>query len=75
MDKTKYLDFAVRVLSYGFPNSWDERTHQQGHGWESWETCGAILPHVSWLIRLTREHSLQVTDVELFAELIFRAGT
>lgn len=76
-EQSKNLDIALQILFYGFPNTWngDERTHQQGHGWASWETCSAMLPHVTWLIKLTEENSLSATNQELFAELVFRAGT
>lgn len=70
-----YLDYAIQVLSSSFPNTWNERSHQQGHGWASWETCSAVLPHISWLMKLTEMHCLKAINPELFAELIFRAGT
>ncbi|KAJ5782627.1 Tetratricopeptide-like helical [Penicillium paradoxum] len=34
-----------------------------------------VLPHVSKLVNLVETHSLKPTNLELFAELIFRAGT
>lgn len=74
-EKLLYLDCAVKILSSNFPNSWIERTEQQGHGWKSWQTCSSILPHVSRLMELVEVHSIKPTNVELFAELIFRAGT
>lgn len=70
-----FFAHAVKMLSCSFPNTWNERTHQQGHSWASWETCSTILPHVSWLIKLSQTHSLSIADEELFAELVFRAGT
>ncbi|CAG7949070.1 unnamed protein product [Penicillium nalgiovense] len=70
-----YLDCAIQMLSSSFPNSWIERTNEQGHGWKLWQTCSVILPHVSRLMILVETHSLKTTNVELFAELIFRAGT
>ncbi|PYI09529.1 TPR-like protein [Aspergillus sclerotiicarbonarius CBS 121057] len=74
-ERIVYLDFAVRVLYYSFPNTWNDRNNQQGHSWASWETCSSILPHVSWLIRLTDKHGMKPKDPELFAELIFRTAT
>ncbi|KAJ5356660.1 Tetratricopeptide-like helical [Penicillium concentricum] len=75
VDVLIYLDCAIQMLSSSFPNSWIERTNQQGHGWKLWQTCSVILPHVSRLMILVETHSLKTTNVELFAELIFRAGT
>lgn len=74
-DILMYMDCTIQMLSSSFPNSWIERTNQQGHGWKSWQTCSVILPHVSSLMKLVEEHSLKTTNVELFAELIFRTGT
>ena len=74
-EREKYLDYAIKVLSHSFPDTWNERSHQQGHSWASWETCSAILPHISRLVRLTEEHSLKTSNAEFFAELVFRAGT
>lgn len=70
-----YLDYAIQALSSSFPNTWNQRAHYQGHGWTSWETSSAILPHVNWLMRLAEKHSLKVTNAELFAELVSRMGT
>jgi hypothetical protein len=70
-----YFDYAIQVLSSTFPNTWNERSHQQGHGWASWETCSVVLPHISWLMKLAETKRLEPNDPELFAELIFRAGT
>ena len=72
-----YLDYAVQVLSSSFPNSWNgtESSHQQAHGSASWKACSAILPHISWLIKLAEAHSPKVSNAELLADLTFRAGT
>ncbi|KZN88087.1 hypothetical protein EN45_066560 [Penicillium chrysogenum] len=70
-----YSDSVIRMLSCSFPNSWIERTDEQGHGWKAWQTCSTILPHVTRLMKLVETHSLKLTNIELFAELIFRTGT
>ncbi|KAM5466968.1 hypothetical protein MauCBS54593_005587 [Microsporum audouinii] len=69
-----FFKHVIKMLPCSFPNTWNQRSHQQGHGWASWEACRTILPHVSWLIRLTQAHSFPVIDPELFAELVFRTG-
>ncbi|WEW59212.1 hypothetical protein PRK78_004681 [Emydomyces testavorans] len=73
-DSLFYLDNTIQLLYYGFPNTWNQRGNKQGHGWFSWETCSAVLPHVSWLMGLTEKYQLKATNSELYAELIFRAG-
>ncbi|EFQ99406.1 hypothetical protein MGYG_02418 [Nannizzia gypsea CBS 118893] len=74
-ESSRYFNHVINILSRSFPNTWNQRSHQQGHGWASWETCSTILPHVSWLIRLTQGHPFRIINHELFAELVFRAGT
>lgn len=74
-DILKDTDSAIQTLSSSFPNTWSERTDQQGHGWVSWQTCSEVVPHVNRLIALAKEHSPKIENMELFAELIFRVGT
>jgi hypothetical protein len=70
-----FLNVVIQLLSSSFPNTWRKTGHQQGHGWETWETCKEILPHVQRLIELVKKHALKANNTEEFAELIFRAGT
>ncbi|OAA60362.1 tpr repeat-containing protein [Niveomyces insectorum RCEF 264] len=74
-ERTTYFDTAVRLLYFGFPNTWKAGGSHQGHGWEAWETCSAVLPHVSWLMQLAQKHSISSSVPELWAELIFCSGT
>jgi hypothetical protein len=74
-DKTFYFDHATQILYFDFPNTWQKRGSHQGHGWESWETCSAILPHVSWLMQISDEQKVKTTKSDLWAELVFRSGT
>ncbi|KAL2022812.1 hypothetical protein VTK56DRAFT_4628 [Thermocarpiscus australiensis] len=69
------FDLAVKILYFGFPNTWQARGPHQGHGWAAWETCSAILPHVSWLMQLSEKHKIKSAHPELWAELVFRTGT
>ncbi|KAI9669757.1 MAG: hypothetical protein M1831_007453 [Alyxoria varia] len=71
-DKIFHADTAVILLSNAFPNTWTLSGPQQGHGWESWETCAKVLPHVSRLILLVKEKKVMASNNVLFAELIFR---
>lgn len=70
-----YLDATITILSKGFPNTWKDSGPRQGHGFASWESCSEVLPHVNWLIDLTKKHKLKPSNPENFAELVFRAGT
>lgn len=72
--RAMYLDNVVQLLSHAFPNTWDRRGPLQGHGWRFWETCSAVVPHLSSLISLQKEYNLRASNVEMFAELVFRIG-
>jgi hypothetical protein len=74
-EKVELFDLAVKILYFDFPNTWKERGSQQGHGWASWETCSAILPHVSCLMQLFEKHKFKSQNLQIWAELVFRAGT
>nr|KMM72213.1 hypothetical protein CPAG_08511 [Coccidioides posadasii RMSCC 3488] len=74
-DKTStFLNYAIRMLSSSFPNTWNERVRKLGHGRASCDKHSKILSHVGWLMALTRANLLIVTSPELLAELVFRAG-
>ena len=68
-----YFDLAVNILYFDFPNTWFDRGAHQGHGWGAWETCSAVLPHVSQLMEL-HKYDIKETRPDLWAELIFRTG-
>lgn len=70
-----YLDHSINMLAHDFPNTWADNGPSQGHGYQSWEMCGAVLSHVSWLMALTKQHGLRPSNSNMWAELIFRAGT
>ena len=70
-----YFDNAIQLLYHAFPNTWDQRGPHQGHSWHSWETCSSIVPHLSSLMVLKSEYDLKATNIEVFAELIFRIAT
>ena len=74
-EATFYHDSAVALLSAAFPNTWNLSGPYQGHSWNAWETCSKVLPHVSWLIDLSKKQKIRPADPYPFAELIFRTGT
>lgn len=74
-DKVFYFDKIIKMLSYDFPNTWNRRGPRQGHGFQSWEACSAILPHVSSLMDLSKEFKIDTPQPEDWAELVFRSGT
>jgi len=73
-DRTLYLNNVIQLLYHGFPNTWDQRGPQQGHGWRSWETCSAIVAHLASLMSLQKQYNLKASNNGMFAELMFRIG-
>jgi hypothetical protein len=71
---TLFHESAVALLSTAFPNNWNVSGPQQGHSWKAWETCSKVLPHVSWLVDLSKKHKIRPADPYPFAEVIFRTG-
>ncbi|KAK3381006.1 tpr repeat-containing protein [Podospora didyma] len=64
-----YFDLAVKILYFDFPIPWKVRGSHQNHGWESWETCCAILPRVSWLMVLSEKHKVKSGNTTVWAKL------
>lgn len=54
-----YMGRVIEMLSSDFPNIWNCRGPYQGHGYKDWETCGIVLPHISQLMKLTKDHGLR----------------
>ncbi|CAH0057327.1 unnamed protein product [Clonostachys solani] len=75
-EKRVYLfDLTVEILSFDFLNSWKAQGPYQGHGYDFWETCSAVLPHIIWLKGLSDKYKIKPDNLEKWAELLFRAGT
>ncbi|KAF2744655.1 TPR-like protein [Sporormia fimetaria CBS 119925] len=74
-ERTFYFDTTIWVLSHAFSNTWDSRGSEQSHGWQHWETCSAIVAHVSSLMTLQQQHNMTASNMDEFAKLIFRIGT
>ena len=75
VERVDLFALTVHILYFDFPNTWQNRGAHQGHGWQSWENCSAILSHVNWLMQLSAKHKIQCKNPERWAELVFRAGT
>ncbi|KAF2267608.1 TPR-like protein [Lojkania enalia] len=74
-ERTLYLDSSIQLLYHAFPNTWDQRGEQQGHGWRYWGICSAVVAHLSSLMALQKQYDLKATNTDIFAELVFRIGT
>lgn len=75
-DRRVYLfDVVVELLSFNSLNSWKTQGPCQGHGYASWGTCDAVLPHIVWLKGLSDKYKIKPENLEKWAELVFGAGT
>ncbi|KAI9794605.1 MAG: hypothetical protein M1816_004492 [Peltula sp. TS41687] len=68
-EKVKYYDYAITMLSNGFPNTWNTVT---SHQFTAWTKCEKCLPHVIFLVAQAERYQLHPTEPEAYAELIFR---
>lgn len=59
IERVELSDLTVYILYSDFPNTWQNRGAHQGHGWESWETCSAILSHVNELMQLSTKNKIK----------------
>jgi hypothetical protein len=68
-ERSKYFDVAIKILSNGFPNTWNTVT---SHQFTAWAKCEQCLPHVNFLIVQSQKYGLKATDLNTFSELILR---
>lgn len=68
-DRTKYLEDVVRILCWGFPDTWNQDVGHQHHGWEDCEMC---LPHVNHIVEQQNKYQIYPTEPEAFAQLLLR---
>ncbi|KAH7304982.1 P-loop containing nucleoside triphosphate hydrolase protein [Stachybotrys elegans] len=70
-DQSKYFDTAVRLLSWGFPDTWSKDV---GHQINAWKRCEKCLPHIDHLARFATKHPIQCKNPQLYAELLLRCS-
>ena len=67
----QYFDTAVRILSWGFPDTWSEDV---GHQFQSWTKCEKCLPHVHHLVGQRKLRGIVSDDPQRYAELLLRCS-
>lgn len=70
-EKTKYFDKVIKILSWGFPDTFSKDVGHQHLSWESSEKC---LPHISHAIKQKEEQKVRPTDPQHFAEVLLRCS-
>src|SRR6266446_391840 len=70
-DQSNYFDVVVRILSWGFPDTWSEDI---GHQFQFWKKCEICLPHVDHLVKQAKRHRIRSRNVQLYGELLLRCS-
>jgi hypothetical protein len=71
LERTRYFGAVVRILSWGFPNTWSEDVGHQFHFWKKCEEC---LPHVHHLVEQRNRYSIEPNDQQEYGELLLRCS-
>ncbi|KAJ5058662.1 hypothetical protein J3E74DRAFT_467267 [Bipolaris maydis] len=67
----KIFNIVVRILSWGFPNTWSEDV---GHQFQSWANCEKCLPHVNHLVVQRERHKIGLACPQEYGELLLRCS-
>ncbi|KAI1138886.1 hypothetical protein F5Y05DRAFT_354227 [Hypoxylon sp. FL0543] len=70
-DRPRYFDVVVKLLSWGFPDTW---SRDIGHQINAWEKCEKCLPHIAHLARVAKKHDVQPGSIQQYAELLLRCS-
>jgi hypothetical protein len=70
-DKSKYFDVVVRILSWGFPDTWSQDV---GHQFQAWTKCEKCLPHVDHLVKQAKRYKIRSQNAQLYGELLLRCS-
>lgn len=69
--REKYFEAAVRMLTWGFPDTWSKDI---GHQFQAWEKCEKCVPHVNFLIKQAERYQIKSPDPEIYGELLLRCS-
>lgn len=69
--QSNHFDVVVRILSWGFPDTWSEDI---GHQFQSWTKCEKCLQHVDNLVKQAKRYKIRPQNVQLYGELLLRCS-
>lgn len=69
--QSNHFDIVVRILSWGFPDTWSEDI---GHQFQSWTKCEKCLQHVDYLVKQAKRYKIRPQNVQLYGELLLRCS-
>ncbi|KAF2017327.1 TPR-like protein [Aaosphaeria arxii CBS 175.79] len=67
----KTFGIVVRILSWGFPDTWSEDI---GHQFQSWANCEKCLPHVNHLVAQRERQKIGLACPQEYGELLLRCS-
>ena len=70
-DQSKYFDVVVRILSWGFPETWSEDV---GHQFQAWAKCEMCLRHVNHLVKQAKRYKILSQNPQDYGELLLRCS-
>ncbi|XXH00199.1 Protein ssh4 [Hypoxylon texense] len=71
LDRPRYFDVAIHLLSRGFPDTWSKDV---GHQISAWKKCEKCLPHIDHIAKLCKKHNIRPTNLQQYAELLLRCS-
>ena len=69
-----YFGNVVKVLFSSLADTESESSKHQGHGWASWKVRSQVISHVTWLMKLSNSHMIDIKSRDTFAGLLFCAA-
>jgi hypothetical protein len=72
IDRTKYFDTAVQILSRGFPDTWSKDTGHEFAAWtkDAWTRYEKCLPQIVHLVILGKTYGIQINNPQRYGELL-----
>ena len=68
-EKSTFFHIVIRLLCWGFPNTF---TEDMGHQHQSWERSEKCLPHIEHIIQKKGDYRITLPDPQLYAEVLLR---
>jgi hypothetical protein len=70
-DRKSYAQQVVRLLSWGFPDTWSQDV---GHQFGAWKKCEQCLPHVVHLRQTVEKLKIRPPNLQEYAELLLKCS-
>lgn len=68
-ERTSYFSHLVKILSGSYPKS-NQTDRYHGHGYQVWEICEEIIPHVQSMFRILVAFEFEIPNAEEWVNLV-----